>query len=183
MIKKLLCAFKKSSEELKYPSGELLLSVIQKEYDYELTRKTTLESRAGIVLTLSISILTFIVTNINIDKLFLLDTSKVDAVVLITLFLIITLIAICSIVTSIFFLIRVLLTYEYRRLELKDFNKEYGVYEKDIIAMALTEEYRNVVSANQKVNNDKTNFYKIGVYSAISLVISAILMYILSLNM
>ncbi|MQR93681.1 hypothetical protein [Fictibacillus phosphorivorans] len=186
MFKKFFCPSKKnvpSSDEAKYPSGELLLSVIQKEYDYELARKSTLETRSGVVLTLSLSILTFVVTNIKMDKLLLLDTSKVMTIIFISFFILTVIISIGSLITSLILLIKVLLTYEYRRLELDDFNEEYGSFQKDIIAMALTKEYKNIVTANQKVNNDKTKFYRFGVYSAISLVISSILLYILSLSL
>lgn len=37
-------------KQIKYPSLEFMLAVIQKEYYYEATRKTALETRSGILL-------------------------------------------------------------------------------------------------------------------------------------
>lgn len=117
------------------------------------------------------------------DKLLLLDTAKVGIIIFITCFILISIISFVSLIISLILLIKVLLTYEYKRLDLDDFNEEYGAYSKDIIAMALTKEYKKIVTENQKVNNNKTKFYRRGIYSTFSLVISSLILYILSLSL
>jgi len=185
MLRRLFCSFEDDISNInitKFPSGELLLSVIQKEYDYELSRKSTLETRAGIVLTIIISMLTFAVTKIKID-FSALSISNVSIVVLLFTFLLATIFCVVSLFLSITLLTNVLLTKEYSRLDLKDFKEEYGEYAKDIIAMALTEEYKSIVTANQIVNNLKAKHYKTGVYASVCFIVSAIAIFLLSVNM
>lgn len=161
-----------------YPSSELLFTVIQKEYDYENARKVALETRAGILITLTIAISTFILPNISLPKI---KQPIVDSSTLFKYFsqYFLLTIMIVTVIGSLYLLIKVLLVNEYQRLDLVDFTEEYGKYNSDVVAMALTKKYRDIITHNHSKNNEKTSVYRIAVYFVLTLVISSILFYIL----
>jgi heme/copper-type cytochrome/quinol oxidase subunit 4 len=162
-----------------YPSGELMLSVIQKEYDYETMRKTALETRAGVLITLLVAILTFAVTSIKIPKI-KSSINDEGALFYYFSFFLIVIVVIGSIMLSLFFLLKVFFTDEYKRLDISDFISDYGKYKKDVVAMAITEKYREAITHNQDKNNKKANLYRLGVYTVIVAVFSTMILYGLS---
>lgn len=161
---------------VEYLSGELLLSTIQKEYDYENIRKSTLETRSGVLLTLTAAVSTFAVTNIKIPSGILSFSSNTQLYSYLSIYFFLGIIAI-AVILALIFLLKVLLIDEYRRLDLAGFNEDNARFSNNIVAMALTEEYRNIITHNHEKNNQKVKYYRNGIYSAIVAVISIIILY------
>lgn len=153
----------------RYPSAELMLAVIQKEYDYEAARKTALENRSGILITLAAAILTFAVSNIKIIEIkypiegfgFLFYYSSC---------FILLVLSIGGIGYSLYNLLRVLFIDKYKRLDVVDFTRENAEYTTEMLAIAFIEKYQVVITHNHVKNDVKVDFYKKGIkYLVISL--------------
>ncbi|WP_046181422.1 hypothetical protein [Domibacillus tundrae] len=167
----------------KFPSAELLLSVIQKEYDYELARKTAFETRAGILLAFVTAILPILISYIKISDLKKIKITHVTEATWYIIYLIFVIIAMCALITAFIFLLKVFMADKYMRMTTKEFNQTYGKYPKDYIAISLTEQYRDIVQYNREKNNIKAKDYKLGTSVSLIGVILIILVYIISLNL
>lgn len=172
---------KGENELSKFPSAEVLLSAIQKEYEFELSRKKDLETRAGIFLPLIIALCTFILSNFNARDLFQFNLEQADIVYTIVTVLIILTKFICLILALLYF-IKVLIVYRYERIDLKEFTEELAEHEKDVIEMSLINIYRDIVEKNQTVNDKKAIYYTKGIYYLIGFVILMLGLFILSMN-
>lgn len=146
--------------EIKFPSSDIMLSVIQKEYDYETTRKERLETRAGVFLTLTLAILTILISRIYIPEEFRYDNAKWMLAYIIYAIAIIS--AFISVFFSIFYLVSVLFILKYERIDLKSFTRELAQYKKDVVMMGIIERYIKIISNNQIKNNEKTKKYICG---------------------
>jgi len=166
----------------KFPSGELLFSVIQKEYDYEQARKTAMETKAGILIPFVVAVLAFVVSYIKISNFTKhKEYSLLEAFIYISyVFLII--VTVLSVIVALIYLMKVFITYEYKRLSISEFNMDYAKNPKDAVVIALATRYKEIIEHNQGVNNNKTNYYQIGVYATLISTISTILVYGISLN-
>ncbi|WP_416420561.1 hypothetical protein ACLZHR_09625 [Priestia aryabhattai] len=169
-------------QQERFPSGEILLSAVQKEYDYEQARKVALETRAGILIPFAAAVLTFAVSYIKISDLKKIKIIFVTDAFLYFFYLLLALIAIASLIVSLFFLMKVFIASKYNRLSIGEFDMNYGMEKKDEVAIALASKYRDIIHHNQKVNNKKTKDYQIGVYAILISTITTILVYGISLN-
>ena len=165
-----------------YPSGELLLSVVQKEYDYESARKTALETRAGILITLAAVILTFTFSNVKIPKI-KSPIEEFSTLIFYVSYFLIGIISIATIIVSLFYLLRVIFVSEYRRFETSTLNDENASYMPDIVATALTKQYHEIISINHKANTQKTELYIKGSNYLIIALFASVLLYGLALNL
>jgi hypothetical protein len=165
----------------RYHSAELMLSVIQKEYDYETVRKTALETRSGILMTLGSVILTFAVSKFNVSDInFPIEEKSI--LVYYCLYFLFMFFSVGSILFSLFNLIKVLFATEYRRLDISDFTSDLGEYQKDVLAMGITIKYREIIDYNHQMNDKKVASYRRGVYSLIIAIFSTVILYGLTIN-
>lgn len=171
---------KNNKDITNFPSGKILLSVLQKEYEYENDRFRSLESRTGIFMTFVGAILVFFASTIKIPSLNVKVGSVLQAVpyVLIIIFSILT---ILSLFISLGYFIKVVSIQTYKRLSLDGFKELNATYDEEPVATSLMVEYKKIIEYNNEANNKKVKYYKIGVYFIlISLVLTAV-SYILSL--
>ncbi|KJS20288.1 MAG: hypothetical protein VR72_15100 [Clostridiaceae bacterium BRH_c20a] len=168
------------NDTTKFPSGKILLSVLEKEYEYEADRFRSLETRTGIFMTFVGAILVFFASTIKIPNLNVQVDSVLQALpyVLIIIFSILT---ILSLFISLTFFIKVVSIQTYKRLSLEGFTENNATYEEGLVSTSLMIEYKSIIKHNNEANNKKIRFYKTGVYFIlISLVLTAV-SYILSL--
>lgn len=156
--------------EIKFPSAEIILGVLQKEYDYESDRKTRLETRAGILMTITMAILTFLITHVSMPKGIPVEANK--ELILFILVVITFLTSITLIIFALFNLINVFLVDEYERVDFESLDRELGRNEKDVIAMAIAEGYKSAISHNHKKNSAKTKKYKNGTTCVIGSIVT-----------
>ncbi|MEH7483965.1 hypothetical protein V7157_23440 [Neobacillus drentensis] len=166
----------------RYPSGELLLTVIQNEYNYEDVRKNALETRSGILLTLAAVVLTFIFSNIKMPKI-KTPIADYSSLVFYVSYFLVAVLAVTTILISVFYLIKVIFITEYKRFEINDITWETVEKEPDFIASSLTEKYKQIINWNHKVNHNKAVLYRKGTYSLIAAIFFSVVLYGLSLNL
>lgn len=168
---------KKQVEE-PLPSANLMLSVAQKEYEYEVERKNTLENRAGIFLAFVGVVLTFISQTINKDFFDAIPQNQfVVFAVLVACFLIIPLILLLA---SLYFFVHVIVTKEYTRIELKSFNEERAKLKEETVAFKTMSSYIKVVAINGNKNNKKSKYFNCGVICSSVATFLIIIMYFIA---
>ncbi|MGM0898260.1 MAG: hypothetical protein ACQEV0_10180 [Bacillota bacterium] len=163
-----------------FPSAELMLSIIQKEYDIESSRKTTLENRAGILLTLAAAILTFTLSTLETALIKFPITSTIDFLVSFV-YLFFGLLTVISIIISITQLTRVIVIREYERFDTSYLNEKNASYPLEISSLGLIEAYQSIISFNQSTNDRKTGVYSSGTYCLLTAILSSIIFYGLGL--
>lgn len=172
-----------NQEVVTFPSGELLLSVIQKEYDYETARKTALETRAGIFIPFIAAILTFVVSYVKVDQLKKIKITYAIEGFYYSVYMLLGIASIGLLVTALIYFIKVLTAYEYKRLVTAELSSEkHGGFAKDVLAMAFAEKYRDIIEHNHSLNGKKAKHYQRGCYVTFAAIITTILVYGISQN-
>ncbi|MDO8160452.1 hypothetical protein FKQ51_24680 [Bacillus toyonensis] len=171
-----------NNTEIKYPSGDLLLSIVQKEYDYETTRKTVLETRTGVLITLAAAILTFTFSNIKLPKI-KTPINEFSSLIFYVSYFLIGATAVITIGISLCYLLRVLFIAKYNRLDTTDINRQAAGSVPDVVATALMEQYEKILRHNQNVNNDKMILYHKGTNWLIISLFTSVILYGIALNL
>lgn len=169
-----------SKDNTGFPSGEKLLSVLQKEYEYEADRFRSLESRTGIFMAFVGAILVFFASTIRIQYFNMEVETVLQALpyVLLILFSILTLL---SLFISLAYFIKVISIQTYKRLSLDGFTESNTAYDVGIVSTSLMIEYKKIIEHNNEANNRKVKYYKTGVYYILVSLVFIAISYILSL--
>ncbi|PEX09615.1 hypothetical protein CN454_22715, partial [Bacillus cereus] len=165
-----------------FPSAELLFSAIQREYDKEDERARTLDTRVGILITLTAALLAFIPTYINIPDLKKVKVDNVLNALPYVVFILLIFITILFLVCSLVYCLRVIGTKSYKRVALTGFDKNQNLTAPNsVVAYGLIKIYRQNIEHNQVINDKKMELYKRGVYSIAAAILSAVVIYILNI--
>lgn len=151
----------KDDIEDKLPSAKLLLSVAQKENDYEIDRKKTFETRSAVFIAFAGVVITMI-TKIMDSKYFdnVQPTDFITYAIKFGLFLLLPSILL---VVAIYCLLYVMIPRSYIRFDLDGFGKQTAKLPEEQSALFLMEKYRDVVNTNSNVNTKKSIYFRIGV--------------------
>lgn len=160
-----------------YPSSDLLLSVIQSEYDIEVGRKRDLETRAGILIALLGAIVVFYLTEIDFS-FFKTTNSKIEVLCFILISLI-YLFPVVMLLLSFNKFINVLKTKSYQRLGLGGFDDETAKRNQNELSFDLMESYAVVVKSNAISNDEKADDFKEGIDKLTIAIIGITVTYIL----
>ncbi|PFE33927.1 hypothetical protein CN270_11440 [Priestia megaterium] len=171
-------------QSLQFPSAELLLSAVQREYDKEDERAKTLESRVGILITLSAALLAFVSTYIKMPNFKKLKISNVYEALPHTFFISLLFLTMLILVFSLIYSVRIINIRSYKRIKIDDFEKINNLEDNpDIIASALITRYRKNIEHNQAINESKIVMYRRGTYCITASIILAVILYMLSLSL
>lgn len=166
-----------------YPSAELLLSTIQKEYDNEASRKRDIETRTGILIALLGALIGFYTSTIDfsivkkasspIEYLCVVFIGMIYIFPLITFFL------------SMKELINVLKTKTYQRIGIGGINETMAKKCKEEVSVRLAKSYKAVVEDNGKSNEKKALQFQKGILliyiSLIGIIVAYIVKQVVSL--
>lgn len=146
-----------------YPSAELMLSVLQKEYEYEINRKNSLESRAGILLTFTGALLVLLSSSLKLPDFNEIEIKTFYEALPYVFILFINIIIIALLIVTIIILFSVISIRTYNRIEIKGFNEANAKENLHIIALDLMKSYKDVLNYNIEVNNKKAKLFNLGV--------------------
>ncbi|MBM7835003.1 hypothetical protein [Clostridium sardiniense] len=150
----------KNMNNEKYKSSKVLLETIKSEYDRENDRMKTVENRIPILMTVAIFLCGFLFTNSGIDFKSMLENAQNKIYIFIGLQTLSSLFLVLSIIIFIY----LLLSKEYRRIELKNFSKiDVQAKDEGLIAFDILRAYLQAYEHNQKVNNKKIMLNNIGI--------------------
>ncbi|NQD50091.1 hypothetical protein HP440_06240 [Bacillus altitudinis] len=163
-----------------YPSSEILLSTITREYDAEANRKRDIETRAGVLIALLGALIGFYATALDFSFF-----KKANSPVEMLCFVIIALLFIFPAIMQLIafkHLINVLKTYQYEALGIDGFNSENlennAKRRKDELQFALTSTYHAVVKKNSIANDTKAKLFKKGTEKIYISIIGIVLVYL-----
>ncbi|CAH1201381.1 hypothetical protein PAECIP111893_01594 [Paenibacillus plantiphilus] len=155
-----------------------MLGIAQKEYEYEVDRKKTLETRAGIFLAF-IGVL-FTLISRSIDTSMFSSFQGNHFVLYATIYGLFLLIPILLLLVSLYCFVHVIITKKYTRLELKDFNDTRAKLTEEESAVRNMKAYVKVVSTNTEKNDTKTKYFNTGVLCTAVAAVLIILLYIIT---
>lgn len=164
-----------------YVSAQLMLGVIQSEYNYETDRSKSLESRTGVFIAFNGALMAFMPTIVRIPSIKTIKVNNVIDAIPYTLFILVIILTFASLMASIVYFIRVIFVKEYKRLSISGFNETNALYTNDKVAMSIIKEYGQVISFNKTVNNGKVELFKKGIYCILVALLFMITAYIFSL--
>lgn len=166
------------NESIIYPSGELLLQVIQKEYEIEAARKRDIETRTGIFIALAGVLIGFYASSIDFGHL---NIGKTTLENIGFIFLVLVYVApICFFLITLKKLINLLNAKEYKRIGIEGINEEIASMPVDQISTKLAESYRTVVEDNGETNENKAKDYNSSIKWLYTSLIAVIVAYIIS---
>ncbi len=164
---------------------KLLLSVVQKEYDYEFERGKNLETRTGIFLTFASAALVFFISSINFSKLNSIKVQNIFQALPFTLLIIFLFLVLLSFIVSVICFIRVISLKTYRRIDLECFSDENlaknVLCHEEIISTALIKIYKTCIENYIKVNDNRVIWFKYGIIFVLSALICSSITYLLRL--
>lgn len=163
------------------PSAKILLSVLLKEYGYELDRGKQLETRTGVFLAFSGAILVFIASNVKSSNIVPKTLFQIlPLYVFVLIFLVITLICLLG---SIICFIKVITTKTNLRLGLDSFSienvKKTTSYSEEESALVLITKYKKLIEHSTSVNDERVKWYERGINFILPAVIFTVLTYTL----
>jgi hypothetical protein len=149
------------NEDVRFPSARLLLSVAQKENDYEIDRKKTFDTRSAVLIAFTGVLITQL-TKIMESTYFknVQPTEFISYAVLFGLFFLLPLVLL---LVAIYCFLYVIIVRKYARFDLVGFEKETAKLSEEQIALYMMEKYRDVVNNNCKVNDRKSVYFLVGV--------------------
>ncbi|WP_173915967.1 hypothetical protein [Halobacillus sp. Marseille-Q1614] len=166
-----------------YHSSEFILSILLKEYEFELHRKNTIESRTGILITLSSGLLTFAISKIELSKIDALNMELTSNKIFLILYALLALgtlfFWLCSTVLSVI----VLVALRYKRFDVGALKEEHEINKVDVMASSFLELYKEILSKNQAINNKKALFFNLSLIAVVLTVPTTIGLYCLSINL
>lgn len=171
----------KAKFEKSYPSAELMLSVMQKEYEYESERVRSLEARTGIFLAFAGALLVFLSSSLKLPDLKNTEINNLFEAFPIVLVIILTFLTLALLILAAIFFVRVISIQTYQRLAFKGFVKSNTKEKIDIIATEIMTDYQKVVKHNNEVNNKKVEIYKKGIYLIMAAIIMTAIVYSINL--
>lgn len=143
------------------PSAKLLLSVAQKENDYEIDRKKTFETRSAVFVAFT-GVLITLITKIMESKYFdnVQPAEFISYAIKFGLFLLFPSILL---IVAVYCFLYVMIPRSYVRFNLDGFEKQAAKLPEEQSALYLMEKYRDVVNTNSIVNTRKSVYFRIGV--------------------
>ncbi|NNU76359.1 hypothetical protein [Clostridium estertheticum] len=129
----------KSNESKKviYPHLETLLSVIQKEYEYESDRAKNFENRTGFLLSFAGALLVFLLTNSKFPNTIVQKLNTFRAIIPYSILIITIALTFLTIIASVFCFIRVVSIGKYNRINVNNVTPMFAKGEKEAIKMGL----------------------------------------------
>lgn len=153
----------KNGEEdvVEFHSSEILLEYTYRELEGERNRKNTLETRAGIFVTILSTFVVLFLSSFKIKVKFPIE-SKIqfaEATIIILSF-----VGICiGTIFAFHYFLRTLKTGTYNKVDVKEFTENAATFSTKDTAVALLEMYRENVLDNEKVNDNKVENYDKGI--------------------
>jgi hypothetical protein len=143
------------------PSAKLLLSTTQKENDYEIDRKKTLETRSGIFVAFS-GVLFTLITKI-MDSNYFKNVQPAEFISKAVVFGVFFLIPFLLLLVSVYCFLHVIIVKKYARFDLIGFDESSATLTEEHTAFYLMEKYRDVVHVNCLLNDKKSVYFLVGV--------------------
>ncbi|KLU55473.1 hypothetical protein EL84_25870 [Paenibacillus sp. VT-400] len=164
----------------RYESGPFLLTVIQAEYEYELERGRSIESRTGIFIAFLGALLVFMLEKLKLPKFTGKTYTLIEATPFVLSFLFFVG-ALLTILISVYMFIKVLSVKTHKRLKLSGFTAARANENENALATAIMVDYQQVVTRNNEVNTEKVLIFKKGTQYAFAALILAAIGYIINL--
>jgi len=150
----------KTGDSVGFPSAKLLLSITQKENDYEIDRKKTFETRSAVFVAFSGVLFTLLIKVLESDYFKNVQpTDFIPRAVVFGFFLFSSLL----LLVSIYCFFYVIIAKKYARFDLDGFEEDSAIRDEDESAFHLMERYRDVVINNCKINDKKSVYFIVGV--------------------
>lgn len=150
-----------SDNEVQNFSGELLLSVVQKEFEFESERNKGLQNRAGIFISFIGVIMTLFPSYINIKNIVDSPNKTIGQTGVLLFYLFLIIILFLGLIISLILFTKTLSTKKYLRLKLNGFSEDIACMNTDEVATELMKDYRIILKHNIKINDDKADIFQI----------------------
>lgn len=163
-----------------FPALDTLLSIIQKEYEYESDRAKSFENRTGFFLTFTGALLVFLLTNYKFPNIITKKLATFRDIMPYAIFIISISLTFLTLIASIFCFIKVISIKKYNRIKVNGLTEEFAKGEKERVEMGLILDYRDATLFNTEVNDKKAKWYKGGLYLILSSLVFTIVTYVIS---
>ncbi len=147
------------SNDIKYPASKVMLDVIIKEYEFESNRKNSIETRAGIILTLEGALLTIMPSFVSISSYTKLKITTIKDLFLPIISILIFVVTFILLCISINFLVKSLSAQNYKRLSTNGFNIDNASADENEVSASIVCEYANCLNHNMEVNKKKVEHF------------------------
>lgn len=142
-------------EEKKYPSSYILLDATRSEYNFENERKRGIDSRTGVLLAFTGTILIYSLSNAG----FKINPKCISWVQLIYL------ISEILLVFTVIIQVRLLNSKEYKRINCYNFNRNLATKNVDEMNMALIDSYLASIKIYHDINEKRVKIFNASLYS------------------
>lgn len=171
-----LTAGEEENSQEKNESIDILYDLARNEYDNETNRKRDLETRAGILIALVGALIGLFFTVIDIS--IISNGKTVVETVFYAILALSYLIPLSIGFLSLKSFIDVIITRDYTRIDVNGISEQTAALEKQVLSFNLANSYKNAVINNEKLNNEKANYFKNGINKLFISFISFFLIYI-----
>lgn len=147
-------------EHQQYISSELLLNIVQKEFEYESERNKGLQSRAGIFISFIGVIMTFFPSYIKIIDIINKPNETVGQTGFSLFYVFLVILLFIGLIISLILFVLILETKKYKILNSSGFDENNCIYARDKVSLELMKEYRIILEYNRDVNEKKAKLFQ-----------------------
>ena len=151
-----------NTDESNNKSSELLLSVVQKEFEYESERNKGIQNRAGIFMSFIGVIMTIFPSYININEIASRPNETIGQTGLLLLYISLIILLFVGLIVSLVMFVTVLNTKQYRKLNSSGFSEENCIYDTKAVSLELMKDYKEILEYNSEINNKKAKAFEMG---------------------
>lgn len=147
-------------ENVEKLSSNLMLNIVQKEYEYEVERNKGIQSKSGIFISLIGVMITLFSNLMSLKEIFNRANQTIGQTALVLFYLLLVFTVLLGLILALILFAITLNTQKYKRLNTTGFNDENVKYKDEIVALEIMKDYRIVLEHNIKVNDNKAKVFK-----------------------
>jgi hypothetical protein len=146
-----------ANEKAELTSAKVLLASAQKEYEYEIDRKKTLETRSGVFIAFSGVLFTIITKTLDLD--YFKNVRSEEFYSHAVVFSIFFMLPLLLMLFSVYCFIRVIIVKKYSRLDVSMFTEKLAKLPEMEMSFYLMEKYQEIIQINRPINTKNSNYF------------------------
>lgn len=174
----------KTGNECNYPSSSIIYSTIKDEYNYELQRIQTIDTKVNIGVTLDTALFIFLLDFFDFSDLLLKLEADITIKKQCCFYFVICLILLVSYICSYIVLLKIIRSRKYFHININDLIKNNLHKESTgITEMYIAVKYKDSILINREINNKRMKMFNLSLVFISIVILCSVILSIIKFNL